>query len=235
MTTTAHRPRPALGCIVALLAAAATPALAATPDPALEPLTISGLSLNLDEAVAREARGPEPSKSDDGRARGYGLAGSRWWTVGGAYANDFKDANDFNVHGAFSQFLADELEFAVEAAAWYFDQPGQDTGGLSGSMVFRWHFAHADDWDWSVFADAGIGLLGAFDEVPDGGTGFDFLPRLGAGFTKALGPSVDGESRGPRLMVGVRWHHISNGRISGDARNPSRDGLMGYAAVVFAF
>ena len=74
-----------------------------------------------------------------------------------------------------------------------------------------------------------------FDNVPDGGTGFDFLPRLGGGFTKALTPSEDGESRGPRLMIGVRWHHISNGRIASDTRNPSRDSILGYIAITFPF
>jgi hypothetical protein len=40
---------------------------------------------------------------------------------------------------------------------------------------------------------------------------------------------------GPRLQLGVRWHHISNGRSNGDSDNPSRDGLMLYTGVVFPF
>lgn len=235
-----------LPAIVALAAAQCTAAAFADdtlPGSLSEPLVAPTLALRLDDALAREAaaqahpdaRPAAHADRADDRAKGYGLAGSRWWTVGGAYANDFNSNNDFNVHAAFSQFIADELEFAVEAAGWYFNQAGQDTGGLSGSMVFRWHFLHADDWDWSVFGDAGIGLLGAFDEVPDGGTNFNFLPRAGLGFTKALDPSVSGESRGARLMVGVRYHHISNARIAGDSRNPARDAVMAYAAVVFPF
>lgn len=163
----------------------------------------------------------------------YGSAGAKAWTVGGLYANNFKSANDFNVHVAWSNFLADDFEFAVEAAGWYFNQPGQDTGGLSGSMLFRWHALHDKDYSWSVFADAGIGLLGAFDEVPDGGTEFNFLPRVGGGATFALGPNENGQA--PRLMIGARWHHISNARIKGDSNNPSRDALAGYIAIVFPF
>lgn len=197
------------------------------------PLATPTLSFTLDEPPT--ASKTAPAESEPSRALGYGLAGSRWWTVGGAYANDFDNANDFNLHVAFSQFLADELEFAVEAAGWYFDQPGKNTAGISGSMVFRWHFLHAEDYDWTLFGDAGIGLLGGFDEVPDGGTSFNFLPRLGFGLTKALAPGVDGESRGARLMVGLRWHHISNARINGDSDNPARDALMGYIAVTFPF
>ncbi len=201
------------------------------------PLGIPTLSFTLDEptnpqagSAGADAPAPEPA-----RATGYGLAGSRWWTVGGAYANDFEDANDFNIHGAFSQFLGDELEFAVEVAGWYFDQPGKNAAGVSGSMVFRWHFLHAEDYNWTLFGDAGIGLLVGFDEVPDEGTSFNFLPRLGLGFSKSLSPSVDGESRGPRLMVGLRWHHVSNARINGDSSNPARDALMGYVAITFPF
>ena len=207
------------------------------------------LSLNIADALARvdppsggaaeDAKPPaKPGEYSDAArccSLGYGRCGSRWWTIGAAFANDFKQASDFNAHLAFSQFLADEFEFAVEVAGWYFHQPGDDTEGVSGSMVFRWHAWHPDDFQWTVFLDAGIGILGAFNNVPDGGTGFNFLPRVGAGFTWALDDSVDGESRGSRLMVGVRYHHISNARIGGDSRNPARDGVAVYAAIVFPF
>jgi hypothetical protein len=200
------------------------------------PLASPTLSLNLADELARVTQpADQPKPEERPRSQAYGKAGSRWWTVGTGVANDFGDNTDFNIHGAWSQFLTDDFEFAIEGAAWYFHQEGDDTGGLSCSMVFRWHFLHADDYNWSIFGDAGIGILGAFDDVPDGGTSFDFLPRIGGGFTKALNDSIDGESRGPRLMVGARYHHISNGRIQGDTRNPSRDGLMLYVAITFPF
>lgn len=165
----------------------------------------------------------------------YGVAGSTWLRFGALYASDFASDNDFNLHVSWSRFLVDDVEFVLEAAGWYFNQEGQDTGGVSGSFLFRWHFWHADDRRWTVFADAGIGLLAGFDEVPDTGTGFNFLPRLGAGFTRAFNESIDGESRGPRWEIGVRWHHISNGRISGDERNPARDSLAVYAGMSIPF
>jgi Lipid A 3-O-deacylase (PagL) len=163
----------------------------------------------------------------------YGSAGSKAWTIGGLYANNFDEANDFNGHVAWSNFLADDFEFVIEAAGWYFNQPGEDTGGISGSMIFRWHALHDETYSWSVFVDGGIGLLGGFDEVPDGGSEFNFLPRLGGGATFALGPNENGQA--PRLMIGARWHHISNARIRGDSDNPARDALAGYIAIVFPF
>lgn len=182
------------------------------------------------EGGAGETARAEPSA----REKRFGRAGSRWWSIGPGVANDFGDNTDINIHGIYSTFLADELEFGVEVAGWYFNQEGQDTGGISGSMIFRWHFWHwggDDGFRSTIFGDAGIGILAAFDEVPDGGTGFDFLPRLGFGYTHAL---TDDEA-GSRLTLGVRWHHISNARIEGDARNPARDGLMLYAEVQFPF
>jgi hypothetical protein len=76
---------------------------------------------------------------------------------------------------------------------------------------------------------AGIGVMGATGDVPDGGTPFDLMPRAGIGVTKQL------TDDGLRLDVGVRWHHISNARINGDDENPSRDGAMLYAGLIFPF
>ncbi|MBX3385481.1 MAG: acyloxyacyl hydrolase [Phycisphaeraceae bacterium] len=174
-----------------------------------------------------------PEQWDD--RPGFGQAGATFLTLGGLWAYDFDEDHDVNFHVAWSKFLVNDLEFAVEGAGWYFSQVGQDTGGVSGSMIFRWHFLHADDYSWSLFGDIGIGLLAGFDNVPQGGTGLNFLPRAGMGVTGAFRESVDGESHGPRWQIGLRWHHISNGRIEGDGRNPARDSLAMYAAIILPF
>ena len=94
-------------------------------------------------------------------------------------------------------------------------------------MVFRWHFI--DRGSWTVFTDAGIGALLATEEVPTGGTNFDFTPRAGLGFTHQLGDSSS------RLIVGVRWAHFSNARLTGDDDNPGRDDIMFYGGVILPF
>ncbi len=158
-----------------------------------------------------------------------------FWTInfGGGVAHDFKDATDVVGVIGVSTFIATSLEFTVEAGGWYFHQDGPDTGGGSGSFAFRYHWFFGDEnertRDWSLFVEAGIGLLGAANEVPDGGTNFDFLPRLGGGGTVRL------DDAGTRLLVSLRWHHISNARISGDSDNPSRDGVMIFAGVMVPF
>jgi hypothetical protein len=172
---------------------------------------------------------PEESASIEAAGPSFGHAGASLWGVGAGYMNDFEDNHAGEFHVSYSHFVADELEFNLELSGWYFSQEGDDAGGISPMMSLRWHFLHDEAYDWSVFGEAGFGVLFAFDNVPEGGTGFNFLPRLGAGFTKRL------DEDGTRLMMGVRWQHLSNGRIEGDERNPSRDSIMVFAGVMFEF
>jgi hypothetical protein len=167
---------------------------------------------------------------------GFGSAGSDWLTVGGAAAWNFAEDYDFNAHFAWSTFIADRLEVGVEGAGWYFAQEGQNTGGVSGMFVFRYHFwsGPKGDFEWSSFLDFGTGMLVGFDEVPDGGSGFNFIQRVGVGMTKDLDAS-DGPAHGARLTFGIRWHHISNGRFEGDGRNPARDSILGFVGVQWDF
>lgn len=218
-----------------------TPVVVTEPEPApVSPDHLTAPALTITPAPTPAPAPASNSTDADGRSTAYGTAGSRWWTVTLAGASNFDDFNDASIAGAWSQFLADDFEFAIEAALWYFNQSendhgdGVDTGGVSGSMIFRWHFAQADDYSWSVFADAGIGLLGSFSNIPEGGTGFNFIPRLGMGATFDLN-SDDGADHGARLMVGLRWQHISNGRIEGDSNNPAFDGLCAYVGLVIPF
>jgi len=157
----------------------------------------------------------------------FGAPDSQWWTVGGDVSYGFNGSTDIAAHGSYSFFMARDVEFAAELGLWHFNQPGDNAEGLSVSMVFRWHFINTGAW--TVYADAGIGVLGATDDVPDGGTSFDLMPRAGVGFTRLLSDD------GVRLQVGLRWHHISNARIFGDGDNPARDQPLVYAGIIFPF
>lgn len=168
-----------------------------------------------------------PPPADTAPRGDYGDEGTQWLTIGGGAAFDFESATDSNLHLAWSTFLVKDVEFGIEAGGWYFNQPGDNTGGVSGTLLFRWHFVNTGKW--TVFADAGIGVLGAFDDVPDTGTSLNVLPRAGAGVTRQISDS------GTRLELGIRWHHISNARINGDDENPARDGAMFYTGVIFPF
>ncbi len=142
-------------------------------------------------------------------------------------AYDFDGSTDLDVFARYSRFLARDVEAGLEGGLWHFNQDGENPLGLSAAVLFRWHFIHQPDW--TAFMDGGIGVLGASDNVPAGGTGFDLMPRIGIGFTRRL------TDAGLRLEGGLRWHHISNARLQGDDENPSRDGPMLYAGVTMPF
>ncbi len=178
-----------------------------------------------------DAPSPTQDTSKPSTLRAFGEPG--WWglTVSSGYAHNFQGDHSFNVAAVtLSSFVARDLELGVELGGWLFNQDGADTAGGTLNLLARWHFWEWDNYDWTLYADAGIGILAAGNDVPADGTNFNFNPRLGAGFTKALGEG----GRAPRLQVGVRWNHFSNARIQGDDENPGRDDLMVYVGVVFS-
>ena len=200
----------------------------------LSPAATAPLTLDMSSAIKQEPVTPASDKPAPTNAAtkksGFGQSDGGWWlTLGTGVAYDFESDYDFNGHIAASTFIATDFEFAVEAAGWYFDQEGPNTGGVSGSMVFRWHFCHDESYSYTIFGDAGIGLLGSFDNTPADGSSFNFLPRIGLGATFKL------DDVGDRLQIGIRYHHISNARINGDGDNPARDSVMLYAGIIFPF
>jgi hypothetical protein len=172
---------------------------------------------------------PEPSLADAAPTiPGYADKGSEWITISGLLAHDFSDSTDVGLRVGWSHFLVNDVEFMLEANLWYFSQEGDDAAGINPAFAFRWHFVHEDRL--SVYTELGIGMLFATNAVPDGGTDVDFTPRAGVGLTWQLSPDAPA-----RLDAGIRWHHISNARITGDAKNPARDAPLLYAGLVFPF
>lgn len=176
---------------------------------------------------------PTPAHADGelvvpGAPPKFAQAGSDWWTVGAGAAVGRRTHVDANVYGAWSHFVADDVEVAAELGVWYYAQEGDDAAGINPNIVFRWHFVHEDDF--TIFTDIGIGVLAATDNVPSGGTSFDFTPRAGVGFTYALN-----DAGNVRLVGGLRWAHVSNARIHGDDNNPGLDSVMLYSGVQFPF
>ncbi len=210
--------------ILAALLALASVAPANAEDDALR-LAVEGarLSLSTHQPDAGTATRPDTASGEGstdlpaspGPAKPYGTAGTEWILFGTGVAYDFESNTDLNLTLGYSRFLAQDVEWMLELAAWYHSQEGQDALSLNPAMEFRWHFYN--NAKTSAFLNVGIGILGATDNVPDGGSGFNFTPRVGVGMTHQIAPD------GTRLIGGLRWHHISNARINGENRNPSRD------------
>jgi len=170
----------------------------------------------------------DTTAAPEAAAKLYASKGWSGWTVTLGAATDFESDSHYNIAGMASTFLADRLVLGAELGGWYFIQEN-DTGGVSAIIDLKWHFYATDDRQWTIFGEARIGMLGAFDDVPDGGTSFNFMPGFGIGATYALG-----ESRA-RLIGGVRWQHVSNARISGDSDNPAFNGLLGFVGITWPF
>ncbi|MHC5023663.1 MAG: acyloxyacyl hydrolase [Planctomycetota bacterium] len=126
------------------------------------------------------------------------------------------------------RFLADDLSLSVELNGLGFDQKGPDAAAVNVALLLRWYCYEQEDW--SLYFDAGAGVMMATNEVPnddpDNGSNFNFTPQAGMGVSIAL----DGEKR---LMLGARWHHISNANLYEE--NSGRDSIMGYVGLSLPF
>ncbi|MDY7108892.1 MAG: acyloxyacyl hydrolase [Planctomycetota bacterium] len=187
-------------------------------------------------AMSAHAQEAEPRAEEDDvatsldtdytRTPRYGREGSRRWRLHGAYGGSVQDHDDtFGLVGVgFSHFIADGVSLDLELNGMFFHQEIEDASGLNASLLFRWHFIRKRDW--SMYLDGGAGVLWSTNDVPAQGSSFNFTPQAGLGFTFDVGDDV-------RLVLGGRWHHISNANLYSD--NPGRDSFMGYVGVSFPF
>ena len=204
--------------------------VAASPD---NPPGPGDAPLKLD---ADEIRWNDAARSSSDESLGkhapvpYGMPGQWWLSVGAGVAaaqTDGDFAADGRLNLTTSTFLVEDFEFLMEWDFWGFMQDGPDAVGLSWSFLLRVHFPLDDERNTTFFLDGGVGVLGSTERVPEDGTFVNLIPKLGFGWSHRLGDSAD------RLVGGVRWHHISNARISGEESNPSRDGVMFYLGYTF--
>jgi hypothetical protein len=113
----------------------------------------------------------------------------------------------------------------VEGVGAGIHQDGADAVGAGMNFLMRWHLLA---WDkFTFYVDGGAGFMYADHAVPNQGTRFNFLERVGVGVTYAL-------SAHQFLMAGARAVHLSNAGIDGPTRNPAINlgaeayvGLMG--------
>ncbi|MEL6927941.1 MAG: acyloxyacyl hydrolase [Cyanobacteria bacterium J06600_6] len=157
----------------------------------------------------------------------FGTKGQKHWYVQGAIATTL-DRNEafpqrFALAGAgLSKFIFEAHSINLELNSIYFSQPSDDALGLNLALLMRWHFLRKPNW--STFIDAGAGVMGTTSDVPSKGASFNFTPQAGAGFSFQLQSQR-------RLMLGLRWHHISHADLFG--ANPGRDSIMGYVGLQF--
>jgi hypothetical protein len=211
--------------------------------------TFSASAALADEAAAQTAApapitgaAPRFGRRTPGTSIDGPLRRPDFWSLTLAVAGDSDPGTHYQLAVTPSWFLADRFEFGVELGAWYIDQDQpnvDDTFAASFRFLGRWHAfggaydrsSNADTLDWTIFLEGGIGMIFSADDVPPGGTSANFIPTFGLGTTFRLG-EPDSTAR---LILGVRWHHISNARITGDVNNPDFNAPMLYAGVQWAF
>ena len=155
----------------------------------------------------------------------FGTRGQKHWYIQGAAATTL-DRNEsspsrFVLAGAgLSKFLFNGHSINLELNTIYFNQPDNNALGLNLALLMRWHFLRKSNW--SLFVDGGAGVMGTTSDVPSSGASFNFTPQAGAGASIKL-------NNQKRLLLGLRWHHISHADLFGS--NPGRDSIMGYVGL----
>ena len=173
----------------------------------------------------REQSSGSPAAGSPGSAsRPFGAKDSWRWQVLGSWMNDFGDANQLEAEWSASWFFVQDVSMDFGLSGDAILQPGTDAGGGGASLMFRWHFLARRTW--SLFADAGCGMLFTNEPVPSDGGRVNFTPRVGVGGTVDVGGDA-------RLMAGIRWYHISNANTGQE--NPGRDSIQVFAGLSFPF
>lgn len=176
------------------------------------------------EVAQVEAEVPVAQVTADNDAEGYGERGQNRWYLQAAAATDRDDDTFGLVGGGVSHFFAKGHSVNLELNGLAFEQPGDDAVGANLNFLVRSHWIRGENW--SVYIDGGAGILGTTESVPEPGSTFNFTPQVGLGSTF----NINDEQR---VMLGVRWHHISNAGLY--SPNPGLDTVMGYVAVDFPF
>ena len=154
--------------------------------------------------------------------------GTRAFEANAAYIHPIRFSDDKfyggNVAGHY--FFGDEVSLGLELQGYFVDQVFEDTALAGANIVLRWHFFAADRF--TLFVDGALGAAVAEEEVPEGGTHFNYTPKGGGGATFKLRDDL-------HLIGGVRFFHLSNGNLHGRDENPSQDGVQYFAGVLFTF
>ena len=124
-------------------------------------------------------------------------------------------------------YLYDNLSLNVEVGGYHVTQDGPDADAASLGIIARHSLLSFGD-RLSLFADVGISGFYASEQVPQGGTNFNYCFRTGPGVMFKLRDNV-------YLMGGAHYFHISNASLESPQHNPSINGVEGWVGVMFTF
>lgn len=214
----------------ACLLAATLVSSAGATEPEEEVANATSLEFKAMPFIAQQTAEPEAPEDDVAPlmlAAPFGQAGSWRWDVLFGFGEDFGNSeNRFGLGGlGFRYFAIDDLSIGFEFNGLRFDQESaENASGFNFNLLFRWHLLARDDR--SLYVDVGGGVIETDNDVPAGGSSFNFTPQIGAGISFEVSDNV-------RLITGMRWHHVSNSRTFDS--NPAQDSFLIYAGLSFPF
>jgi opacity protein-like surface antigen len=172
--------------------------------------------------IAAPAWGEEPTSKPD-RAQGDFREGT--WTLSlsqaaGAGDNVYPVTTTFGV----GYFLNDHFSVNFELPYYYMFEKGDDANAVGFNLLLRDHFWQRDRC--TLYWDVAGGLLEADRRVPTGGTDYNWTFRAGLGATYRLRENL-------HAFAGLRYFHLSNGRLEGVDRNPDFNVVEGYIGLMF--
>lgn len=115
-------------------------------------------------------------------------------------------------HVGLQRFVFDNFSLGAEIITIAVVQPGDDAAAIGLIGTVRHHVIQTESTSW--FIDFGFGPVQASNRVPEGGTRFNFITRIGPAVAIELNERVS-------LVTAARYWHLSNARIEGSDRNPS--------------
>lgn len=186
------------------------------------PFSLPALDLSAASVAAATAQAPAA-----GPAAPFAQGSLTFQTYGSASLGD--QAGDIYLgHAGVGYFVFDKISLNLEAVGGAVDsQDGSsDPSAVGLDLLIRYFFFQKGDL--SVFAEGGAGIIWFDDHFPAAGTYQNFTPQVGLGLLYHLTGDLN-------LMLGARWHHVSNARKRGIEHNPGFDSGMVYMGIMIPF
>jgi hypothetical protein len=150
-------------------------------------------------------------------------------TLTGSYVQPIRFSDDrlYNVNISGGYYVIRNTSFNLELSGYYAEQPDYKDTVIGGIGIFgRTHFLQFDKF--TIFIEGGGAVNYAEGVVPEFGTRFNFIAKVGPGISYQLKDNL-------HLIGGARYFHLSNGQIHGRDQNPSYDGVQFWAGLMWTF
>jgi hypothetical protein len=145
-----------------------------------------------------------------------------------SYAAGLDNRDDItNANVGFGYYVINNLSLGAEASGYSERVSGHGQWGYGVTAELRHHLLRFDRS--TLFASAAFGPVESTGRIPQPrGTDFNYITRVGVGATYRLRDNLD-------LLLGVRYFHLSNARLDGAERNPSINGIEGFAGLMWSW